>query len=179
MAKTNYIARLNNEIIGTRSSERTYTHAVVIQYSETFYRLQAESTAHAAFHCSKSNFKYESEIAAGGVEGEMAKWKYMKREEAERHVARASAIVAMGYDAWVEQRRQENIATHAANVAKGGFTPAVVTWCGRPDLAQKEANKRRGETSIANVWIVEAETVEKLPKVKGERKHAAYGPQSD
>jgi hypothetical protein len=30
MAKIKYIARLNGQIVGTRTSERTYTHAVVI-----------------------------------------------------------------------------------------------------------------------------------------------------
>jgi hypothetical protein len=32
MAKTKYLVRRNGEIIGTRSSDRTYTHAIVTQH---------------------------------------------------------------------------------------------------------------------------------------------------
>ena len=169
---TNYVAKLEGQIVGTRKSDRTYTHAVIIQYSEEWHRERAHSVAYAQYHNSKSNFDYYSEIAARGVEGELAQWRRMSRETADR-------IVAMGYDAWVEGRRLENIKQHEASVANGGFKPAVLCWNGRRDLADKEAAKRRAVASIAQVWVVEAEEVEKLPKVKGERKHAAYGPQSN
>lgn len=178
MTKLNYVAKHNGEIVGTRSSARTYTHAVVIQHNEAWYRERAHSVAYAKQHHSQSNFAYYQRIAASGVEGEMAEYKYTPRADIERRVREAEHIVAMGYDAWVAERLAENIAQHAKNVDNGGFAPAVVTWCGRPDLASKEAAKRQGDPSFAGVWVVEAETVAKLPKIAGERKHAAYGPHS-
>jgi hypothetical protein len=181
MAKTNYIAKLDGAVIGTRSSAsaRTYTHAVIIQHDEAWYRERAHSTKYAAEHNTKENFKYYSEMAARGVAGEQAEWKYMSLEEVTERVANAERIVAMGYDVWVEERRLENIASHEASMARGGFKPAVVCWNGRPDLAQKEAAKYQQNASVANVWVVAAEPVAKLPKIAGERKHAAYGPHSD
>jgi hypothetical protein len=174
MTKTNYIAKLDGKIIGTRSSERAYTHAVVIQHSEAWYREQAHSVAYAKGHNSKSNFDYYVKIADGGVDAERAEYKYTPLSQIEERVAEAVAIRDMGYDAWVEQRRQANIARHEAS----NFQPAVLCWNGRLDLAQKEAAKYQGRPGIANVWVVEAEKVAKLPKIKGERKHVAYGPHS-
>jgi hypothetical protein len=172
VAKTNYIAKLDGNIIGTRSSERTYTHAVIIQWSEESFRERDHSVAYAQQCNSKKNFEYYCGIAANGVEGEMAKYKFTSLEEATRRVEHAKEIAALGYEGWVEQERMENIAEFEAKVARGGF------WNGRRDLAEKEAAKYRGRADIANVWIVEAEAVAKLPKIKGERKHAAYGPHS-
>jgi hypothetical protein len=178
VAKTNYIAKLDGNIIGTRSSERTYTHAVIIQWSEESFRERDHSVAYAQQCNSKKNFEYYCGIAAHGIEGEMAQYKYTSLEEATRRVEHAKEIAALGYEGWVEQERMENIAEFEAKVARGGFTPAVLCWNGRRDLAEKEAAKYRGRADIANVWIVEAEAVAKLPKIKGERKHAAYGPHS-
>jgi hypothetical protein len=168
VAKTNYIARLNNEIVGTRSSERTYTHAVVIQYNEQHFHDRAHN--YEASGTDRKNFEYETEVASG-----RSPYEWNKNDAA---IDKAKAIIEGGFDAYIERLRQRQIAIFETSRANGGFTPAVVTWCGRADLAQKEAAKRMGQPSIENVWVVQAETVEKLPKIKGERKHAAYGPHS-
>jgi hypothetical protein len=49
--------------------------------------------------------------------------------------------------------------THAVVVQHADAEPVVATWCGRPDLAQKEAASRRRGTYYTNVWIVDAEVV--------------------
>lgn len=179
MTKLNYIAKHEGSIVGTRSSSRIYTHAIVVQYDEAWYRERAHSLAYAEQCNCKRDFAYYTETVVRGVEGELARWKYTSRKDAEERLAKAERIVALGYNGWVAERLQANIADHEKIVANGGFTPAIVTWCGRPDLAHKEAAKRRGERDIAKVWIVPVETVAKLPKIAGERKHASYGPHSD
>jgi hypothetical protein len=179
MAKTNYVAKLDGTIIGTRSSERTYTHAVAIQHSEAWYRERAHSVAYAKEHASKRNFDYYAKMADAGVEAEQAEYKYTPRSEIEKRVAGAVAIRDMGYDAWVAARLATNVAHHERQIERGGFQPAILCWNGRLDLAQKEAAKYQARADIAKVWVIEAETIAKLPKIKGERKHAAYGPHSN
>lgn len=145
---TKYVARLNGEIIGKRSTAgRKYTHAVIILPSEPFSLAQAQFRK--ANDTDKSNFRYYCEVAEGRSQ----------YEQTPEQIIRASTMIDGGFDAYVERQRMDAIKSHEERVAAGYFKPGVVTWCGRPDLAQKEASKRQGSPQIAQVWVVQAEEV--------------------
>lgn len=148
MSKTKYIARLNGETVGTRSSDRVYTNAVVIQRSEAAARKAAYE--YRSTTSDSSNFEYISIIAQG-----RSPYDFNKTEKA---TSDAKAQVEGGFDAYVRRLRERAIASFERYLADGHFTPVAATWCGRPNLAQKEAAKYRSAVNIENVWIVEAET---------------------
>jgi hypothetical protein len=174
-AKTNYVAKLNGAIVGTRASHRAYTHAVVIQWSEDHARTVAYGYKPTA--TDKSNFSYYTEVAAQGVDHPHYNREPWRPLGDVAGVERAKATIEGGYDAYVERLRQHQIDSFEASRANG-FKPGVAAWNGRRDLAEKEASKYRGQDRVANVWIVEVETSAKPVKVVTERKHHAYGPRA-
>ncbi len=74
-------------------------------------------------------------------------------------IADCKRLTENGFDAYVAIRRLEEIERFEEALAKGHFNPGAATWCGRPDLAQKEAATRGKHYS--KVWIVEAIEVTK------------------
>jgi len=165
--KTNYVAKLDGEIIGTRSSPRVYTHAVIIQYSEQHYR--DEAYTFNADKQDRKNFDHYVQQAAG-----KSPYDWCRTPE---KIAEAQADVEGGFDAYCARLRQRQIDSFEAGLKAGGYTPGIVGWCGRRDLAEKLANQYRGQARVAKVWIVEAEVAAKPVKMD-ERKHHAYGPRA-
>jgi hypothetical protein len=174
-AKTNYVAKLDGVAVGTRSSPRAYTHAVIIQWNEAHYRDAAYN--YKASKTDRSNFDYNTDIATQGINHPHHNIQSWRPDGDLEGIARAKAQIEGGFDAYVERLRQKAIEYFEAGRAKGGFKPGVAAWNGRRDLAEKEASKYRGRTAIANVWIVEAEVVAKPVKLK-ENKHHVYGPRA-
>jgi hypothetical protein len=170
-ANIHYVAKLDDKVVGSRTSPRVYTHAVVIQWSEAKYRAAAYD--YVATSTDKSNFAYYTKQAAHTVETYLTEWKYSSTSEAERAINTAKENIEGGFDAYVERLRQRAIESFEKSVKAGGFAPGVATWCGRADLAHKEAAKYRKQDRIADVWIVLVETTDKPVKTK---QHHVYGP---
>lgn len=158
---TKYIAKLHGVIVGKRTTQsRTYTHAVVVLEDVEADRKAAYG--YVATKHDRENFNYQTEVATAGLDHEHMRW-CTEAQRIER-LAEAVAEIAGGFDGYVARRRDKEIASFEDRLARGYYTPGVVTWCGRLDLAQKEANSRAGR--YLRVWIVEAELDDPVPELR-------------
>jgi hypothetical protein len=148
---TKYIARLEGKIVGKRTSEsRTYTHAVVVQPSESEAR--AACYGYTATKDDRANFDYYTNVATLGM-------KHSHYYEGSDIVERAKEQVEGGFEAYVARLKARAIERFEERVTKGEYQPHAVTWCGRLDLAHKEAARRKAYHP--KIWIVPAEVVQK------------------
>lgn len=172
-----YVARLDGKIVGKRTSaSRTYTHAIVVLPDVNKARDAAYN--YVGFDHDRSNYEYECGIAKcegviidandtttykGPCAGQTSYInKYcgrMVRSYTAEEIADAKTQTAGGWDGYVALQRATAVERFEENLAQGVFTPGVATWCGRADLAQKEAAKHGKRDYIAQVWIVPAEKV--------------------
>lgn len=130
----------------TRTTARTYTHIVVGHWD-----LDGARRAAYEFNGSpmtRKNFDYYQRQAYLGPEGlqreHLAQWKYERPFESfvEEH-DRALAHIKGGYDEYVARIRRQRIESFHQSAADGGFNPFAFAWCGRLDLAQKQADTAR------------------------------------
>jgi hypothetical protein len=174
MAKHKYVAKLDGKVVGKRSTDRTYTHAVVVQDSEAVARSAAYD--YVADESDRENFEYYTAIADLGIRhdhgartrpyfadhsGErLATMKRCQDEDSSATINGAVESVEGGFDGYVARLRAEQIRRFEERRAEGRFEPYVIGWCGRPDLAQKLAaqNKSDGRNVLG---IVAAEETKK------------------
>lgn len=138
---TNYIARLDGEIVGKRSTKnRTYSHAIVAQDVEDAQRAWAYD--YKADKTDRSNFDYYSSIVRDGAKHRH--FTYDTPEQIATQIADAQAKVEGGFDAYAARLREAAIASFEEKKANGGFAPYVIGWAGRRDLADKAARQQIG-----------------------------------
>lgn len=144
MAKTHkYQATLDGKVIGTRTTARVYTHAVIVRDNR-----EAERVAAYCYKTSSidgENFRYITERA---IQGE--NHPHYRGNVAQLAGDRATAEA--GYDAYIDAKVEKLIESYKRKVARGGFEPYVAAWCGRRDLALKAA-RRFGDTVVAVVPV--------------------------
>jgi hypothetical protein len=142
MSKTKYIARLDGVVVGTRRSDRTYTHAIVAQLDEALAR--AEAYSYLPTNSDLNNFNYYTEIAEQGIQHRFARrpsasepWRTDADSVEQIHAA--LYWIEGGWDAYVAKMREIAICRFEAMKEKGAYEPKVIAWAGRPDLARKRA----------------------------------------
>ena len=154
MSKKHYAATYKGRTF-TRSSDRTYTHAIIVKGSVPADRAGAEAGARSEW---VENQDWHQGIAAGRTwhrkTGAVVLPSYMtaEQEQAEHDadVAKSKAWLAQGEAGLVAERLARFDARQAEAVAKGMIVDADGTyygcsgWAGRPDLAAKEASKAGG-----------------------------------
>ncbi len=139
-----YQVKIDGQVIGTRSSSsnRVYTHAIVARPS----RDDDEKAARYAARYDEHNFRSYEKTLRG-------EYKFAGPDE----IARAKDIVAMGLEGYKDRMRAERNVRIETKKLEGFYEKDVVlTYCGRLDLAQKEAG-----LAVKNGWnqvrIVEVE----------------------
>ena len=149
-----FIARWDGKIVGKRTSQnRTYTHAIVIQYDEEKARKAAY--AYVVTEQDRKNYDYYVGRAAAGAKHEYFKWN--TPEMIAKELAGFAAHIEGGFDGYVARLKAGEIAHFERRKADGYYEPRVAAWAGRLDLAHKEANNARWRNCF--LGIVEAETV--------------------
>lgn len=130
----------------TRTTARTYTHVVVARQDQAAARERAYSATAHDTKTARSNFAFYTHQAELGVEGlkaeHAAKWRYVKPQaEFIRQHMTAKSLAGLGLDGYLATLRERAIESHEKTVREGGFQFGAINWCGRLDLAQKEASK--------------------------------------
>ena len=145
----NYTAT-HNGFTSTRKSDRTYTHAVLVKCSHQADLAEAERRARYAYG-------WQSEELAKRAAADYAPSLYTTAAREAARQAFLEKSTAGGLEAQVAKARAKVTAAAAKAL---GVKPAQVpadfdtyyaaaTWCGRPDLAAKEAGKRPGSVIVA------------------------------
>lgn len=134
------------------SLNRTYLFTVVSKRSETEARLFLRAPGILAAH--RSNYRYHKAWLDGTSEF-LTKPPYRSDEEhaayVERHVAEARERLegCATADDYIEKCVQEGHARIAEGKANGHYDEWVNDgWCGRRDLAEKLAQKMRGQGRV-------------------------------
>jgi hypothetical protein len=133
----------------TRNSARTYTHCVVAQadYAADLDRANSSTWLEPT---DRKNHRYYSRTVN---EGAFSQW------TSEEQKAKMIAAAAMTEDEYVAHLRAERIARIEANRVAGKYDEyGVLGWCGRPDLAEKLANKHFNDGHNVNVTVLPAQT---------------------
>lgn len=155
---TKYVARLNGQIVGKRTTKsRAYTHAVVVRVCKKT-KIENTHKAWADSKTNRSNFRWYSEVAAQqpGVTWRPTGWNFDYRHGCSAEdIERAMALVEGGYEAYLQRNLQKALAA----VEAADYGVSALTWCGRPDLAQKAAASARSGGYYDIVEIVPAEEV--------------------
>lgn len=146
---TKFVARWEGKIVGTRTSPRPYTHAVIVRGVQEYYRKKAYE--YVATDCDKSNFKYYGEVVAG-----LRDSKYDSAEQTAKNRADAAANIEGGFEAYIGRLRQTEIDRYEERVKNGGFMPCVRGWSMSAANAQKMANSNNGPW-VEVLGIVKAE----------------------
>lgn len=161
-----YEVRFAGKVIDTRTSQsRDYTHAVVVKNSESYHWNRAYNRAGNPYWQSgdRSNFDYATRRASQTpgvpftvhVTGCVRPWSYEDTISAEEHAA-ACAEIEGGFGAYIERKRQVEIAKFEERKAAGVFEAyGVIGYCSRRDLAEKLAAKERAHPWHDDVQIVE------------------------
>lgn len=146
----------------TRKTARTYTHVVIGRQDEETHQIRAHTLTRNDINNAKKNFAYYTEQAALGVDGlrreHLAKWSYSKSDaEFQREYTNAKALAGLGWDRYLETVRDRQIQNHFDALSRGCFQMGALNWCGRLDLAQKEAAKaqKQGFRDVA-IYPVDA-----------------------
>lgn len=126
--KTEYAVRIGDKIVDTRTSDRTYTHAIVARRS-----FDADMKTGGSIHnVDKNNFDYYTKVAKSQPDI------YNTAD----YIEKAKATVAKhgNRDAYAKAQMEFRVAEITAKKAAGYYDkPVVVAWAGRPDLAAKQA----------------------------------------
>jgi len=148
---TNYIAIDSLGAKHTRTTNRTYTHTVVVMESYE----DAVAQAHASHAANlkgayKKDFDYRVAIATGNDPYPTRKWvdgiESVDAECQALRVADAKEAVDGGFDAYVARNLASKLQYVEGRKARGWFSKWLnLGWCGRADLAQKLAAKYTGQ----------------------------------
>jgi hypothetical protein len=159
MPTTKYVAHYEGKLVGKRTStsDRIYTHAVVVKADEVKARKYAYE--YCATASDRRDYEYNVKKADQGIQHEhicVTPW----RAEPD-YVRLQDAIEAIegGYEAYVARRRLQEIDRFEHGRAKGAFEPKVACWNSRLDLARKECAKYARWTRYEWAKIVPAEIV--------------------
>jgi hypothetical protein len=129
------------EVLTRTSENRTYTHAIIARPSYKGHLFSAGQLSKTDM----SNHEFHVAMANGAhylARSQPTAYHTAEQIEAERVEYAALAAQAPDAKAWAILKRDERIATVEANKAAGYYDRFVaLTWCGRPDLAQKELAK--------------------------------------
>jgi len=140
---TKYVARLNGTIVGKRTTkDRTYTHAIVVQWSEENARKRAYE--YRATEQDRRHFDYFTQIVEQGIEHEHVRVDKWRKEPDLKVLEGAKANIEGGLDGFVARIKARMIEGFERSLAKGGFDPCVAGWAGRLDLAQKAVASHTG-----------------------------------
>lgn len=123
----------------TRTTARTYTYIVVGRWDQEAARLAAETMNKRELENAQENFTYYAQLVSRGPgEHDVGQWEAAKD------------LIEDGFAAYVERRRQDKIERHEEAVARGQYGFTAFNWCGRLDLAQKEAARliKRGVLDV-------------------------------
>jgi hypothetical protein len=156
---THYVALIDGKQIGKRSTEsRTYTHCVAAKPSYEAAKRQAVEGWDVA---DADSFEYYSTVARATVgdpkypgDAYLDKHRIEQRDidDAKRELGGATTAAEFH-----QLRAAARLAKIEADKAKGRFDEwGVQTWCGRLDLAHKEAAARRNGSYFAEVRVLEA-----------------------
>ena len=158
MPATKYLAIDSLGAEHTRSSQRVYTHTVVVMYDydAAINNAKTYHASKAAIATATRNFDYEVSIATGNdphpeydyvqVDG---KWQRVYNDAtAARQAIRAaksSAEIEGGFEAYRARILAKELARVESRKENGAFTTwGSVGFCGRLDLAQKLAAQYAG-----------------------------------
>ena len=145
-ATTLFVTAPNGEKL-TRTTHRTYTHAIIARHSYD------RALAHAATPAPVDalNFDYYVERADRGA----AHPHFRSDSDLEQYVQIAARHTKESY---VEMKRQERIQAVDALKRSGYYEKfEAMTWCGRPDLAQKELAAWLKKSWACDVSIAEVQ----------------------
>ena len=155
MTKTRYSATDANGTVHTRSTERTYTHTVVVQRSKDYAITRAN--AHVAYSIKRAEEEFF--YAAATIEAILASFRARRLHNlgadyaAERKAKGEEFVAKWGTP---EAYAAAELANDLAKIEATDWSVwHNLGWCGRPDLAQKAAAKAQGPANAA-VVILEA-----------------------
>jgi hypothetical protein len=142
---TKYIAEIDGELVGKRTTKsRTYTHAVVAQRSYKADLGRAGKTHQANI----DNYHYYLR------EADPMTAQHTKYRSGTEH-AKIERVARMDLTEYLAVCIEEQICRVEDSHAAGMYNPAVVTWCGRLDLAKKQLIQYQ-TPAWASAVIVEA-----------------------
>lgn len=125
----------------SRRTDRTYTHVVIAKGNK------ANDLAHAK---QRAEWDVKNNWAYYVREADEATRNYSHTDD---EIARFKHIVELGKAGYLAER----IAASVERIEKADYTSyTAVAWCGRLDLANKQADaaQKRG---LLNVWIIEVQ----------------------
>jgi len=130
----------------SRTTARTYTHIVVGHWD--LDRARKAAFNYQGSDLDRQNFDYyqrQVDLGVAGLKAEhAAKWKYPRDDaDFEREYANALYHVQGGFEGYVDRKRRDCIEHFHKSVGEGGFNPFAFAWCGRLDLAMKQADAAR------------------------------------
>jgi ABC-type proline/glycine betaine transport system ATPase subunit len=152
------------EVVGTRTTDRIYTHAIVAHdfNPDAYMARERERAQSASFRKSyESNHRHACEV---NREGKAHKYASVISE---KQFARYAETAAMSLEAYIEHEIADSLQRAQNNVAGKIGTVGVVCYCGRPDLAAKALSEHRGGPggSYRQFSIAEVVEVAKPAKV--------------
>lgn len=175
-----YVAKHEGQVVGTRTSKRTYTHAVIVRRS--YDRAIENAYAAAASKHVASNWEYGTRYAGMTREQALAAidanpeirpdMRAFYYRDLDTELPKHTALKAE--HPTVESYRAAKLASELAEIeadkAAGRFeTFGALAWCGRRDLALKEQSRELSGGRWAEVLVAEAE----VERVVGEKKSKA------
>lgn len=127
-----------------RATERVYTHVVLVR--RDYLTELTRSTEHAAFRAREDHPHYVQEANPA-----TRKYTFHSPDS----LAEYAHVAALTVDEHVAEQVEKVRASIEKRRAAGAFDHcAPLTWCGRPELAQRAANKARSSGYWAEVVIV-------------------------
>jgi hypothetical protein len=160
MPRNVFIAKLNGEIIGKRTSlSRTYTHCVAARYSYEYARQnlnRSYSDGETWDYLTECSQRIVGSLRSSGTRIDGSTWEF----RVEQHEVDKALIELAGRtrEQFIADRRAERLANLEKNREAGFYDRwNVMTWCGRLDLAQKQVSAYCKAKHYAEVKLLEAE----------------------
>ena len=164
-----YEVKVGDQVVGTRTSKRTYSHAIVARRSKEYEVKTAREISGSSL--SANDYKYGTRYAGMTREQAIEKieadnigrppfhteyeMRALDKNMAESEAMKAQHPTLEVYRQWYLDEWLARIAT--AEVAGVYDKFNALTWAGRPDLAEKEYTKAKGDPRFAEVLKVPAE----------------------
>lgn len=149
MAQRKITVSLNGKVIGSRRTDRTYTHALVLvdfdpavfrAHREREWRAYGEANAKASHRhavvAKEPSYKYASVVSPA----ERANHERIAAMSLEDYVVHAHAEQLKNTEEWISKK-----------ISQGA---QVLSYAGRPDLAEKRAAQARKDLTEYTVLIV-------------------------
>lgn len=127
----------------TRKTERTYTHVVIVCRSYAVEHALAGQRAREQVQYNRAYHLQEADPATR---------QHTHSDEALARFTRYAAMTQEQQEAEYVAEAEADIERQRAKGAYDGYGP--LTWCGRGDLAEKEAQRARGKGYYADVKVL-------------------------